>query len=453
MRRHSPLKTVLKTSLPAVIDLSSQTIMWTVEAIYVGKLSAAAFAGVGMAIQILLVFFSVLLTFVVGASLIINRHLGAKETFKANHIFGQAMMVGIIMAFAFGLIWYSGAIHIFKLIRESGSLAQEAGVTYLRTLAFFAPLLVTNFVAVGIIRAVGETKYSMMINVLINGLNCLLAPLLIFGWLGIPRLEVQGAALAAGISHSIGFVLTFILLRSRRCQLFMSFREISTPKLESFKQLFKTGIPATIEQFTWACGQLVVTGYAAQIGVVVLTTHTVFVRIQAILSMIYMGFSLAAMSNMGKNLGAAENVMAERMAHTANRVMGVLAIAISTIMIVFSKEIISIFTTDYFTIELGQKAIYIFALAQIPKSLNSVVSGNLRGAGELKWLMWMTILFVGAFEIGLNWIAAFIFGWGLYGIWAVQTADETIRIGLNYWRFGDGRWKVSLSNDQGISNV
>ncbi|HEY4491056.1 MAG TPA: MATE family efflux transporter, partial [Acidobacteriota bacterium] len=132
---------------------------------------------------------------------------------------------------------------------------------------------------------------------------------------------------------------------------------------------------------------------------------------------------------------------------------GVLAIAISTIMIVFSKEIISIFTTDYFTIELGQKAIYIFALAQIPKSLNSVVSGNLRGAGELKWLMWMTILFVGAFEIGLNWIAAFIFGWGLYGIWAVQTADETIRIGLNYWRFGDGRWKVSLSNDQGISNV
>ena len=443
MKKSSPVKAVLKTSLPAVIDLSSQTIMWTIEAIYIGKLSAAAFAGVGMAIQVMLVFFAVLLTFVVGASLIINRHLGAKNFYGANHIFGQAMMIGIIMAFVFAFIWYSGAIHIFKLIKESeSSYAREAGVTYLRTLAVFAPIIITNFVAVGIIRAVGDTNYSMMINVLINSLNFVLAPLFIFGWLTFPRLEVKGAALAAGISHSIGFILTVVLMRSRRLQLFLSYREISTPRLESFKLLFRTGLPTTIEQLTWALGQLIVTSYAAGIYVVVLTTHTVFVRIQSVLSMVYMGFSLAAMANMGKNLGAAENVLAERMARTANRIMGVFALAIAGIMITFSKAMISVFTTDPNALELGQKAVYIFAIAQIPKAMNNVVAGNLRGAGELKWVMWTTILFVCVFEVGLNWIAAFFLGWGLYGIWAVQTMDESIRIGLNYWRFFDGNWRV-----------
>jgi Na+-driven multidrug efflux pump len=62
----SALKNILKTSLPAVVDLSSQTIMWTIEAILIGKLSIAAFAGVGMAIQVTIVFFTILLTFAPG---------------------------------------------------------------------------------------------------------------------------------------------------------------------------------------------------------------------------------------------------------------------------------------------------------------------------------------------------------------------------------------------------
>jgi len=448
LTRPSPLKTVLKTSLPAVVDLSSQTIMWTIEAILIGKLSAAAFAGVGMAIQVILVFFAVLLTFVVGASLIINRHLGAKDYYQANHIFGQAMMIGIIMAFAFGLIWYSGAIHIFKIIKEgSSSAAEEAGVTYIRTVSVFAPLLITNFIAIGIIRAVGDTKHSMMVNVLINSINLVLAPLFIFGVFGFPRMEVKGAALAVGIAHSIGFLVTFYLLRSRRLLLFLSFKELSTPNWKSFKELFDTGFPTTIEQLTQALGQLVVTSYAAGIHIIVLTTHTVFVRIQAVLSMVYMGFGLAAMSIMGKNLGASENILAERTAHIANRVMAVFVLIIVSIMIIFSKVLIQIFTTDPATVALGQRAIYIFAIAQIPKAINNVLSGNLRGAGELKWLMWLTILFVIILEVGFNWVAAFILGWGLYGLWGVQAFDDSIRVALNTWRFRGGSWKRKLRKE------
>jgi len=417
--------------------------MWTIEAIFIGKLSAAALAGVSMAIQIILVFFAVLLTFVVGASLIINRHLGAEQRYQANHIFGQAMMIGVFMALIFGFVWYTGAIHIFKLIKEAGTgSAQAAGITYLRTVAIFAPLLITNFVAVGIIRAVGDTKYSMFINVLINSINLVLSPLLIFGWLGCPRLEVKGSALAVGIAHSIGFIITGVLLRSRKLQLFLSFREMSRPRWNSFKELFKTGLPTTVEQLTWALGQLVVTGYAAGIYVTVLTTHAILIRIQAVLSMVYMGFGLAAMSHMGKNLGASENALAEHTAKIAHRIMAVFVMVIVLVMITFSKALIHIFTTDPQTVALGRRVIYIFAFAQIPKALNNVLAGNLRGIGEVNWLMWTTIVFVILFEIGFNWIAAFTLGWGLYGIWSIQTMDETVRLGLNYYRFGGGSWRA-----------
>lgn len=416
--------------------------MWTIEAIFIGQLGAAAFAGVGMAIQIIILFMTVLLTFVVGSSLIITRYLGADNRWEANHILAQALMIGIALAIGLAFFWYFGATQIFKLIQEEQNTGAElAGVTYLKTVAMFAPFIITNFIALGIVRGAGDTKYSMMINLGVNTLNLLLAPALIFGWLGLPRLNVQGAALAVGISHTLGFVATAWLLRSRKSVLFLSFRELTTPNVATFKRLFRTGLPTTIEQLVWAFGQLIITSYAAIIGVTVLAAHQAFMRIQAVLSMFYMGFGMGAMTLMGKNLGADRRRLAELTAKMTGRVVLVFVMSVVTVLYIFSGHIMSIFTNDAKVITLGSFVLRIFALAQIPKAVNGVLMGNLRGAGDLNWLMWLSILSVIVLEIGLNWFVVFVFNLSLLGLWAVQLCDESLRLCLNYWRFRGGKWK------------
>ena len=448
MTSSSPLKSILKTSIPAVVDLSSQTIMWTIEAILVGKISAAAFGGVAMAIQIVIVFLSIPLTFVVGSSVIINHHLGKNERWEANHILGQAMMIGVVMALIFAITWYSGGIHLFKLIskagaEEAGFAAEQAGVTYLRTIAYFAPLIITNFIGVGIIRASGDTHFSMIINMTINLLNLVLAPLLIFGWFGFPRMEVQGAALAVGISHSVGLLMTGLILRSRKTVLFLSFRELTTPNFRSFKRLFKTGFPTTVEQLTVAVGMLFVMSYAARLGWATLTAQAVFVRIQGVLSMAYMGFSLGAMTLMGQNLGAAQHHKAMRTAAISGRVVLVFSISLSLCMAIFYKQIMSLFLTgaDTVVFETARFAFYVFAFAQIPKAFLSTITGNLRGAGDLRFIMWITLISTLFFEVWLNYVGAFVFGFGLIGIWGVHALGESTRVCINSWRLHGGKWK------------
>ena len=83
----------------------------------------------------------------------------------------------------------------------------------------------------------------------------------------------------------------------------------------------------------------------------------------------------------------------------------------------------------------------VFALVQIPKAVDNVIIGNLRGAGDLAWIMWMTILGVIFFEVGLNWVAAFLLNLSLFGLWLVHFVDETGRLIANYWRFQGERWK------------
>jgi Na+-driven multidrug efflux pump len=86
--------------------------------------------------------------------------------------------------------------------------------------------------------------------------------------------------------------------------------------------------------------------------------------------------------------------------------------------------------------------IYSLAILQIPRALNIVFSGNLRGGADLAWLMWLAIGSVIVFEIIGAYTLTHFFHISLAGIWIIQAADETVRFSLNYFRFKGGKWKV-----------
>ena len=449
---------ILKTSLPAALDLASQPIMWLVEAVFIGRLSAAALGGVGFALQIVMLTSTLLLTYVIGAIILINKHLGSEDQTGANHVLGQTVMSAFLISIPIGLTWYFGSPLLFRIIHEQdilGSISSsylsgmDAGVQYLQTIAFFTPVLVTNFVSIGLVRGSGDTHLSMIVNLTMNVTNVILAPLLIYGWLGFPRLEIQGAAIAMGIAHSLGFIMTMIILRSRISVLFLSMRELTTFRGSTLKQLFQMGLPTTIEQLVWSGGQVVVTGFVAVLGISELAIHQVFLRIQAVLSMFYLGFGLSAMSHIGKRLGANEHADAERAGIMAHRMAFIFVSIILVILVVFSEPILHLFIRkeDVVMADFAFRILFVvFAIVQVPKAMNTVISGSLRGAGDIQWIMWITVFAVFIFEITLNWIGAFALHFGLLGIWTVQGLDEIIRSRLNYLRFRGGKWKSILQS-------
>jgi putative MATE family efflux protein len=439
--KRKTLAQILKTSLPAAIDLSSQTVSWLIEAIFIGHLSTAALAGVGIAQQIILLTFSTLLTFVMGSSIIVARYLGAGDRWNANHILGQSLIVGIFLSILIAFIWYFLAPFIFYVIREEQPIARQFGIQYIQTIAWFVPLIVINFMALGILRGAGDTIWSMKINIAIQILHLSLAPLFIFGLLGFARLEAVGAGLAVGIAHSVGFIMTMILLRSRKASLFIAIMEVTRPNLTTFKRLIRIGIPTTVEQMVWAIGQLVTSIYAGWLGIVVLATHQVFLRIQGVVTMIFFGFGIGSMSLVGKSLGAAQTSQARRTG-MINGVVGFsVAMIIAIILVLTADYIVSIFTDDPSVILLGKSLIYIFALIQLPKGANIVFSGNLRGSADLTWLMWLAISTVCLYEIFGSWLLAIPMALGISGLWIVQGIDELTRFALNLWRFNRGKWK------------
>jgi putative MATE family efflux protein len=453
LRKRSSAVKILKTSLPAALDLASQPVMWLVEAVFIGRLSAAALGGVGFALQIILLTITLLLTFVMGAIILINRHLGSNDRWGANHILGQTLMSGFIFSIVIGLVWYFGAPTLFRIIREQELMNAgmtyisgiDSGIQYLKTISLFAPIIITNFMAVSMIRGAGDTHLSMIINITMNVANIFLTPIFIYGLFGFPRLEVRGAAIAVCISHTLGFMITLVSLRRPTSTLFLSVRELTKPNWTSIKQLFKLGIPTTVEQLVWSVGQLIVTGYVAWIGIGALAVHQVFLRIQGVLSMFYMGFGLSAMTHMGKNIGANEHLAAETMGKMTHRIAFLFVLCILLLMILFSAPLLHLFIRreDAIIADFRFRALFIvFSLIQVPKAMNTVITGSLRGAGDIQWIMWVNAFTVLMFEIGLNWAGTFLFHWALIGVWSVQGLDELVKSSINSLRFRRGKWKL-----------
>ncbi|MEL6822273.1 MAG: MATE family efflux transporter, partial [Calditrichota bacterium] len=291
-------------------------------------------------------------------------------------------------------------------------------------------------------RLAGDTLNTMKITQFANVLHFSLSPLFFFGLGVFPRMEATGAAIAVSIAHSLAFFITFWHLRNRKSILFLSFREFTTPNMKTVKKLFSLGTPTTVEQLVWAMGQLVLSFYAGQISILVLATHTAYVRIQSVLTMAFQGFGLASMALVGKSLGAQEDQKAIAAGGAARNVALGFAIIFAILLIVFKQPLLEIFTTEPEVIVMGMASMLILAVIQIPKAINAVLSGNLRGSGDLQWLMYVSMFSVILFEFVGAYYTSFVLNMSLAGLWIVQGADETLRTALNYWRFKRGEWKI-----------
>ena len=205
------------------------------------------------------------------------------------------------------------------------------------------------------------------------------------------------------------------------------------------------GLPTTIEQIVWSAGQLVVTSYVALMGIALLAVHQVFLRIQGVLSMFYLGFGLAAMTYMGKHVGANQHMAAEHTGKITHRIVFIFGTVILILMMIFSSTLLHLFIRkeDALIADHSFRIVFwVFALVQVPKAMNTVIAGSLRGAGDIQWIMWTNIFAVFILEIGANWIGTAFFHFGLLGIWLIQMIDEVVKSNVNYFRFRGGKWKL-----------
>ena len=441
---------ILKTSVPIVVDFGAQALIWTIEPMLVGHLALGTMAryypglgatgvdaliAVGNVIQIILFTCTLLLTLVFGATIIINRHLGAGRRDEANHFLGQTVFTAMFPAVGLALIWYCCSPFIFRTMLGASPAVTAICVDYMRTMAWFAPFMIMNFVAIGIVRGAGDTHLSMITGLLVNGIHLVLAIVLIHGFGFAPALGVRGTALAFGIAHTIGFLFTYsVILRGRSILIFQwhDFRRVNRKTIVS---MVKTGIPSTLEQLAWMTGMTAVIGFSNRLGATAAAAHIVALTFQRLFAIMYLAFSTGALTLVGQRYGAGQFARAGKTVKAFLGMVGILVLFIAAIIYFRARYFVIIYTRNPDVISLCTTILKIVALVQIPKAMSYIFSFSLKGVGENHYPMYLAIGGVLLIELILGFNLAFTFGLGLAGLWIATGIDESAKTVLAMRRF------------------
>jgi MATE family multidrug resistance protein len=432
-------KQVIELALPATAEQLLSMMVSIVDTVLVGHLGTTQLAAVSLTTQWVFMattFFTAVST---GATALVARSVGATDWGTANGTVRQSMLVGLgigLIATVLALLFAEPAVMLMGADPET--LAQ--GTIYLRIAASVFALQAVMFVGNACLRGAGDTRTAMMVMAVVNVVNIVVAWTAINGPMGLPKMGVAGSALGAAAARTVGGILVIGVLLKGRSGLKLNVKGWRLD-VDLIRRLLRVGLPTGIERIAMRLGMMVFMRTISSLGTVAVAAHAVALRAESFSFMPGFGFATAGTTLVGQGLGAKDPERAERSGYITFWIATYLMVAMGVVFIFFPRPLISLFTNDLAVIDMATIPLRIVGFVQPLMAASMVFPGNLRGAGDTRFPMYVTSATMWAIRVPAALVLGLALGMGLTGAWLGMAADVSARGILFGLRFRSGRWR------------
>jgi putative MATE family efflux protein len=431
---------VLRLALPAMGEQLLSMTVGIVDTYLVGHLGAASLAAVGVANQWIFMAITLFGAIATGATALIARFTGAKETDQANEVLRQSILLGALIGVIATILGLSLAGPAVALLGAEEDVV-KLGASYLSVVSSIFILSTLMFIGNASLRGAGDTRTPLFVMLVVNVLNIVVAWTAINGPLGLPQLGVVGSALGAATGRLVGGVLVMAILLKGRAGIQLKLAGWR-PDLRFIHRILRVGLPTGLEQLMFRTGHMVFARILAELGTAAYAANQVAVNGWSLSFMPGFGFALAATTLVGQGLGAGDPEGAQHRGYTAYRLGAGLMGTVGLAFLLFPAQIVGFFTDDPQIIALGTMPLRMVGLIQPLLAATMIFAGGLRGAGDTRFPMFINGGAIWLIRLPLAYLLALILGWGLPGAWAALVLDMSLRGVLNFLRFRGGRWKT-----------
>jgi len=425
---------------PVIFSQVLASIVSLIDIGMVGRLERDAVAAVGYTTQYLNLAQSVLFAVGIACVALIARAIGAGDRARARSALAASLLVagGLGSAFTVAML---AAPHFWLDLLGATPAVADAGVPYFRLSLGSTLLLAVSITIESGFRAVKNTRVAMGIAVAVTVAKTALNALLMFGTLGFPRLELVGAGLATVISQAIAFVM-FVIAARRGANvdvMRLGFGDF-TKAGSILRDVVRISLPAVGERVILNVAILSYFTVLSHYGTIEIATYTIGVRLLSFSWIPGTGFSVAAATLVGQNLGAGQARAAARAGWRAARLALVVSIVLGLGFGLAREPIARLFTSDTGVVEALGPFMLLLALAQPPMGVHFTLGGALRGAGDTwtpliaatlgNWAFRVPIAFLGkSLDLDIVWV------------WAALIADHFARAVWLTISFRRGKWQ------------
>jgi putative MATE family efflux protein len=433
-------KVIFKLAGPAVGSMFLETGFHLANTFWVGKLGTVSMAAVISSIFLVWIIFSLVSVISSGIVAMISRHLGAKDEKSVSFIANQSFIFSILCGFVLMLLGWKFSYLAFNLMGTEKEVTL-LGLKYLRIIFAGSVLFFLLELFNAFFRASGDTRTPLLVSLISISINIILDPFLIFGWGFFPRLETGGAAIATIFSQFCGILLYAYFLKKRKLPWQFSFKINLRIDWSIIYRITKIGIPYSISGILFSLVYLFLNKITALFGTEAIAALGIGNRMESLSYMTCFGFSIAAATLVGYNLGANKASRAEKSAWQTMKIAIYITGIVSVVFLLFSKFISQFFISDWQVEKITVNYLRILALSQIFMAMEIILEGAFTGAGNTVPAMIVSVSGSIA-RIPLAYFLAIQLGLGVNGVWwAITSTSWAKGVAIVYW-FKKGRWKT-----------
>ncbi len=418
-------------AVPALGVLAAEPIYLLFDIAVIGRLGALALAGLAIGGLILSVVSSQLTFLSYGTTARSARFYGAGDRAAAVGEGVQASWLALGLGVLVVVAVQAAAGPLVRAIAGSGGGVASAALGWLRIAILAAPAILISMAGNGWMRGVQDTARPLRYVGLGFGLSGLLCPVLVYGWLGLPRLELAGSAVANLVGQWLAAVLFFRALLTEKVPL--------RPDTSVLRVQLVMGRDLVVRTMAFQACFVSAGAVAARFGAAALAAHQVVLQLWNFLALVLDSLAIAAQSLVGAALGAGHAGRAKSVAWQVTVFSTITAAVLAAVFAAGAPVLPLLFTDDRSVLDVIGVPWW-FMVAQLPiAGIVFALDGVLLGAGDAAFMRTATVVSALIGFLPLTWLSL-AFGWGLAGIWAGLSAFIALRLILGIWRVRSGTW-------------
>jgi len=410
-------RSILHLAVPTVLSMMVNILYNLTDTFFIGKLNdPVQVAAVSISLPLFLFQMAIAGIFGHGGASYVSRLLGKRKYNEARETTSTAIFSSATASVILGVMGILCVPLILKAVNASPETTVPAR-SYMSIILIGSPFILLKFTMVQLIRAEGAAKAAMVGLFIGTGANIILDPLFIFGF----RMGVTGAAVATVIGQGLGMLFYLYY--------YLSKRSLAAPALkflhlrwETYAEILKIGIPASLSQIMMSIGNMLSYKLAAAYGDNAVAAMGVAARVLSIPIFIFIGISIGVQPLFGFNYGAQNYVRMKRAIRTSITISLSLGAVFTLLFALFPRELILAFIKDARIMDIGTVVLEAYVFAIPFAAIGMILMGSLQAMGKA-----LPALIVALSRQGLAYIPAIFLLNSLFGfeglVMALPVAD------------------------------
>ncbi len=387
MTEGSPVKQIVKFTIPMLLGNVAQQLYNTVDSIIVGRfVGDNALAAVGSAGPILNLMLVLFMGIAVGASIMVSQYFGAKQREHLSKTIGASVTLTAIASLFIMIVGPIVTRPLLELLGTPESIIDWC-TSYLWII--FIGIAGGGFYNImsGVLRGLGDSV-SALIYLLVSTVLNIILDLVFVAFMG---LGVAGVALATVLAQFVSAYLTVRKL-TKMSNIFDMKKEYLLPEKFYTVNLIKLGLPSGVTQAIFSMSMIVVQNLTNTFGEQYIAANVIVMRVDGFVMLPAFSFGTAMTTFAGQNIGAGKMGRVLKGAKNGTLVaMGISAV-LSVMILIFGKFIMGIFTSTQDLIDLSYNMMCILIVGYIAMEVTQCLSGIMRGAGDTVTPMWISMV-------------------------------------------------------------